>query len=181
MGWRGTWTSTPQMMRWCQTDAPLQPVGKTNQHINLREVSARLQLCPGTYAIVPATFRPGEEGQFLVCAFVERSWGASGQAAGHSVQEGASGDGGARHDVSSNVNNIPILRVGDNPEDGEGGKGAERDQILDFGIRQIGKRCLKAASFPATCSLATQSFNTFICIYPDRPSRYSNENFIEHI
>ena len=169
------------MMRWCQTDAPLQPVGKTNQYINLREVSARLQLCPGTYAIVPTTFRPGEEGQFLVRAFVERSWGASGQAAGHSVQEGASGGGGARHDVSSNVNNIPILRVGDNPEDGEGGKGAERDQILDFGILQIGKRCLKAASFPATCSLATQSFNTFICIYPDRPSRYSNENFIEHI
>ena len=143
-------------MRWCQTDAPLQPVGKTNQYINLREVSARLQLCPGTYAIVPTTFRPGEEGQFLVRAFVERSWGASGQAAGHSVQEGASGGGGARHGVSRNVINIPIQRVGGNPEDGEGGKGVEggkrkkkRDQILDFGIHQIGKRCPKAASFLA--------------------------------
>ena len=136
-------------------------MGKTDQYINLREVSTRLQLCPGTYAIVPTTFRPGEEGQFLVRAFVERSWGASGQAAGQTVQEAASGGGGAKHGVSRNVINIPIQRVGGNP--GEGGKGVEggagqqagqrkkkkRDQILDFGIHQIGKRCPKAATFLA--------------------------------
>ena len=30
--------------------------------INLREVSARFKLQPGTYVIVPSTFQPNEEG-----------------------------------------------------------------------------------------------------------------------
>merc|ERR1712013_663428 len=97
-----------------------QPVGKTDQYINLREVSKRLQLPPGNYCIIPTTFRPGQESRFLVRTFVERHWGASGQAAGQSVVEG-----------------------------GEGRKKKKRDQLADFAIGQIEKRCPKTGSFLA--------------------------------
>merc|ERR1712192_232978 len=98
-----------------------QPVGKTDQYINLREVSKRLQLPPGNYCIIPTTFRRGEESRFLVRTFVERHWGASGQAAGQSVADGVGvqqrGAEGGHHGqlgpirgMTRNVINIPILR-----------------------------------------------------------------------
>ena len=79
-----------------------QPVGKTDQYVNLREVSLgpcdglstvtcvqvslRLVLPPGQYAVIPTTFRRGEEGQFLVRLFTERHWGDSDQAAKHTFR-----------------------------------------------------------------------------------------------
>ena len=42
------------------------PVGKRDQYVNLREVSARLVLPPGKYVVIPTTFNRGERGQFLV-------------------------------------------------------------------------------------------------------------------
>jgi calpain len=141
-----------------------QPVGKTDQYINLREVSKRLQLPPGNYCIIPTTFRPGQESKFLVRTFVERHWGASGQAAGQSVADGQQGaEGGHGHQLgprgmTRNVINIPILR-----EDGsapappapaagggnEGRKKGKREQMADFAIGQIEKRYPKAGSFLA--------------------------------
>ena len=56
-----------------------QPVGKTDQYINLREVSKRFLFPPGDYCVVPTTFNPGEEGQFLVRIFVEKYWERSQQ------------------------------------------------------------------------------------------------------
>ncbi|XP_063370426.1 calpain-B [Cydia amplana] len=47
-------------------------VGRSQAFINLREVSARFKLPPGTYVIVPSTFEPDEEGEFLVRAFSEK-------------------------------------------------------------------------------------------------------------
>ena len=65
-----------------ETVSRSQPVGKTDQYINLREVkktqklssfstfslfqvSKRLQLPPGNYCIIPTTFRPGQESRYL--------------------------------------------------------------------------------------------------------------------
>lgn len=39
--------------------------------INLREVSCRFQLPPGVYCIVPSTFDPNEEGEFILRVFSE--------------------------------------------------------------------------------------------------------------
>ena len=39
--------------------------------VNLREVSCRFKLKPGHYLIVPSTFEPGEEGEFLIRCFSE--------------------------------------------------------------------------------------------------------------
>ncbi|XP_055629029.1 calpain-B-like [Toxorhynchites rutilus septentrionalis] len=39
--------------------------------INARELSCRLRLKPGRYLIVPATFEPGQEGEFLIRIFSE--------------------------------------------------------------------------------------------------------------
>ncbi|ERL84616.1 hypothetical protein D910_02044, partial [Dendroctonus ponderosae] len=41
-------------------------VARSPSFINLREVSCRFKLPPGTYCIVPSTFDPNEEGEFLL-------------------------------------------------------------------------------------------------------------------
>ena len=50
--------------------------------INLREVSKRILLPQGRYCVIPCTFERGEEGEFLLRVFVERSWGSSEHGAG---------------------------------------------------------------------------------------------------
>ena len=83
---------------------------------------------------------------------MERHWGSSGQAAGQSVVEG--GEGGPEHQLgrrmTRNVINIPILREegfappggGEEERQGEGRKKKKRDQLADFAIGQIEKRCI---------------------------------------
>ncbi|XP_071050221.1 calpain-A-like isoform X2 [Onthophagus taurus] len=46
-------------------------VARSPSFINLREVSCRFKLPPGTYCIVPSTFEPSEEGEFLLRIFSE--------------------------------------------------------------------------------------------------------------
>ena len=52
-------------------------VERVDTFINLREVSKRILLPQGRYCIIPCTFEKGEEGEFLLRVFVERSWGSS--------------------------------------------------------------------------------------------------------
>ncbi|XP_043210764.1 calpain-A-like isoform X2 [Amphibalanus amphitrite] len=47
-------------------------VARAPSFINLREVSCRFKLPPGSYCIVPSTFEPNEEGEFLIRIFSEK-------------------------------------------------------------------------------------------------------------
>lgn len=46
-------------------------VARSPSFINLREVSCRFKLPPGHYIVVPSTFEPNEEGEFLIRVFTE--------------------------------------------------------------------------------------------------------------
>ena len=69
-------------------------MGKTDQYINLREVSKRFQFPPGNYCVIPTCFSRGDEGDFLVRTFVEKYWGSTEQGAKQSFREGGGVNGG---------------------------------------------------------------------------------------
>ena len=47
--------------------------GNSGSFTNAREVQKRFDLDPGTYIILPCTFKPGEEGEYLLRVFTEKS------------------------------------------------------------------------------------------------------------
>lgn len=48
-------------------------IARSPSFINMREVSCRFKLPPGTYCIVPSTFEPNEEGEFILRVFSEKA------------------------------------------------------------------------------------------------------------
>lgn len=46
--------------------------GRSKAFINLREISKRFKLPPGTYVIIPSTFNANEAGEFILRVFTEK-------------------------------------------------------------------------------------------------------------
>ena len=89
-----------------RTASTRQHVGKTDQYVNLREVSKRFSLPPGRYVVIPTTFHSGEKGEFQVRLFTEKFWGDSNQAERHTYREGEGVGGFQQKNVISN----PVLK-----------------------------------------------------------------------
>lgn len=45
---------------------------RSKSYINLREVTQRFRLSPGEYVIVPSTYEPHQEGEFILRVFSEK-------------------------------------------------------------------------------------------------------------
>ena len=45
---------------------------RSKSFINTRELTGRFKLLPGTYVIIPSTYGPGYDGQFLLRTFSEK-------------------------------------------------------------------------------------------------------------
>lgn len=58
----------PQKLNYFKYNAT---IARSPPFVNLREVSCRLRFPPGNYMIVPSTFSPNEEGEFLIRIFSE--------------------------------------------------------------------------------------------------------------
>ena len=54
------------------------PAAKSPSFVNLREITGRHKLKPGNYFIIPSTFDPNSEGDFLLRVFTEKPVGGSG-------------------------------------------------------------------------------------------------------
>lgn len=48
-------------------------VAKSPSFINMREICGRHKLSPGTYVIIPSTFEPNQQGEFLLRIFTEKA------------------------------------------------------------------------------------------------------------
>ena len=137
-------------------NALLQPIGRTSPYINLREVSLRLDLLPGLFCIVPTTFRPGEEGDFLVRVFVERDWVTRSEDVVEEedfeeIEEEEEEDGEQRQEWEERTTiDIPIQRVEAEAEEGEEKKKKRRrDRMREFVLRRLKKRISQAGALLA--------------------------------
>ena len=134
----------------------MQPIGKTDLYINVREVSLRLDLLPGLFCIVPTTFNPGQEGDFLLRVFVERDWVTRSEDVVEEEDfeeiEEEDEDGGEQRQEWTTIN-IPIQREEEveaaEEGHGEAKKKRRRQRMSEFVLGRLKKRISQAGALLA--------------------------------
>ena len=126
-------------------------------------MSLRLDLLPGLFCIVPTTFHPGEEGDFLVRVFVERDWVTRSEDVVEEedfeeIEEDDDDDGEQRQEWGERTTiDIPIQRVEVDAEadpeaeaeEGRAKKKRRRDRMREFVLRRLKKRISQAGALLA--------------------------------
>lgn len=117
--------------------AKSRPVAGTRCYINYRQVVGRCRLKPGNYVIVPSTFKPNQQGNFLLRLFIERiDWSAMADISYSLKCAPVTDEAGKEKTVLTNLFKVPISQMSGSSSASQGTSALSLQTLLQSSIAE---------------------------------------------